>query len=308
MALNYNVTTVIELFEKINPNEKNKKGEWVEKFYFKDGLKQVLTWMLTDPRIVDIREAAYVLGTAAIESQYSLERWEADFVCPDPNGVRPDSTGIPYGPSGPCQDALDYYRLEKGKKVNYYKIKGGLDPKGRPYFGRGLIQLTGWDNYRTLGNTLNLNLTGNGDLALVPKNSYNIAIEFMWKPRSAKGTSVFDRVKKGQIIEARRPINGSGAEEVAKYYKKWLGILKQAEISVITTEGIVIDSETNQPIPITYQLTPPPPPPPEEPFVPLTPKPLTDFQFTESSQELNLIPAPVPEEKSLFDFFKKFLK
>jgi hypothetical protein len=307
MAFNYNVTTVIELFEKTNPNVKNRKGELVEQFYFKDGLINVLTWMLTDPRIVDIREAAYVLGTAEKESQYSLERWEADYVCPDPNGVRPDSTGIPYGPKGPCQKALDYYRSTKGNKVNYYEIKGGLDPKGRPYFGRGLIQLTGWDNYRTLGNVIGVNLLSNGDLALLPKNSYNIAIEFMWKPRPGYKNSVFDRVKNGKIIEARKPINAGekGAKEVAGYYYKWLSILKQAEISVVTTEGIVIDSETNKPIPITYQLTPPPPP---EPFIPLTPKSLTDFQFTESSQELTLIPAPVPEEKSLFDFFKKFLK
>lgn len=301
MAFNYNITTVITLFEtKINPNKKNRKGELVEKFYFKEGLINVLTWMLTDHRIVDIREAAYVLATAAIESNYSLERWEADYLC--------NSLGIPYGPLGPCQSALDYYRKEIGNKQNYYKIKGGLDPKGRPYFGRGLIQLTGAGNYKTLGEAIGVNLLSNGDLALVPINSYNIAIEFMYKPRPGYKTSVFDRVKNGKIIEARRPINGSGAQEVAEFYNKWLSILKQAEISVVTTEGIVIDSETNKPIPITYQLTPPPPPPPEEPFVPLTPKPLTEFQFTESSQELTLIPAPVPEEKSLFDFFKKFLK
>ncbi len=176
---------------------------------FRESLKKVLYFIKNDKAIDDVRKAAYLLGTAFAESGYSLQRWEADYAC--------SGAGVPYGSNGPCSSALNYYRSTKGGKKNYYNL--GTDSKGFPYFGRGLIQLTGKANYESYGKLIGVNLVGNGDLALQEQNSYKIAIEFMkGRPKT------FNKVINGDLTAARKSVNGGrkGIDEVNGAYKAWL--------------------------------------------------------------------------------------
>jgi predicted chitinase len=178
---------------------------------FESSLKDTLSLIKNDPSITDIREASYLLGTAFAEAGYSLQRWEADYLY--------KGAGIPYGSEGPPQRALNYYKSSKGKK-DYYTL--GVDSKGLPYFGRGLIQLTGKANYEKYGSKIGQNLVGNGDLALNPNNSYRIAVEYL-KERT------FAKVLKGNLTSARKSVNGGtkGIDEVNGAYSTWVNIFSE---------------------------------------------------------------------------------
>ena len=130
MGLKINIDKTISDF-------KEKGGET----NFLPSLKNILTYVKDDKNINKIEHLAYLLATAKIEADYSLARWESDYLCGE--------TGEPYKDK-PCQKALNYYRSTDGKK-NYYTL--GTDSKGLPYFGRGLVQLTGEANYKKYGKT-----------------------------------------------------------------------------------------------------------------------------------------------------------
>lgn len=188
----------------------------VEKSYapsakFKESLKKVLYYIKNDASIDNVKKAAYMLGTAFAESGYSLQRWEADYAC--------GSTGVKYGAGGPCSSALKYYKSSKGKK-NYYDL--GTDNNGFPYFGRGLIQLTGKANYESYGKKIGQDLVGNGDLAMEPQNSYKIAAEFL-------KANTFSKVMSGDLKKARKSVNGGtkGIDEVNGAYNAWLSVFSQ---------------------------------------------------------------------------------
>jgi predicted chitinase len=203
MAFTYDVNKVIDKYLE--------KGGKVN---FPDSLRQVLTWAKNDSRIYKREHLAYLLATAKAESGYSLQRWESDWLC--------GNVGMPYKDK-PCQKVLDYYGSSSGKK-NYYNL--GIDKNGLPYFGRGLIQLTGKGNYETYGKLLGKNLVGNPELALEPKNSYDIAVLYMNKRKT------FDNVDKGDFTEARRTVNGGtkGLNEVNDAYRFWMSVLKDSGI------------------------------------------------------------------------------
>ena len=100
MPVSFNTNMAIDLFQASG-------GETT----FLDSLKQVLNYAQNDDNLRNKKELAYLLATAKNESDYSLQRWEADFLC----GER----GVPYNII-PCQEAIDYYRSTDGKS-NYFK-------------------------------------------------------------------------------------------------------------------------------------------------------------------------------------------
>lgn len=186
---------------------------------FPNSLEDVLKYMQKDKNLNTKKDVAYLLATAKVESDYSLQRWESDFQC--------GKKGIPYLEK-PCKKALDYYRATKtgsGKsKKNYYTL--GTDKRGLPYFGRGLIQLTGKSNYKKYGDIIGVDLVGEPDYAMIPKNSYKIASAYFVK------RNVFKNANAGNLRQARINVNGGtkGVDEANKYYKIWLEILNNPKV------------------------------------------------------------------------------
>jgi predicted chitinase len=181
---------------------------------FPNHLKQVLEYAQNDDNISNKKELAYLLATAKSEGDYSLTRWESDFLCGD--------KGVPYV-NKPCQRALDYYRSSDGK-TNYYSR--GVDKKGVPYFGRGLIQLTHKYNYDKYGKLIGVNLVEDGDRALQPENSYKIASEYLKR-------KTYKYVNGDNLTQARKSVNGgtSGVDRTNAEYYRWLNILEQPMVN-----------------------------------------------------------------------------
>lgn len=200
--------------------EYKKKGGTTK---FENSLRQVLEYAKSDENIKEVSDLAYLLGTAKGESDYSLQRWESDYAC----GL----TGKPYNKK-PCEKALNYYRSTTGGKKNYYTL--GTDKNGLPYFGRGLIQLTGKANYQKYGDLIGVDLVNDGDKALEPKNSFKIATTYLSNKRggiyekNGVKRSTFDMARDGDLTKARKSVNGGtkGLDEVNKYYKLWKEIIQ----------------------------------------------------------------------------------
>lgn len=180
---------------------------------FEDSLRDVLKFMQNDKNVSNIDEASYFLATAKVESDYSLQRWEADYLC--------EGAGIPYKDI-PCQRAIDYYRSSDGKS-NYFDK--GVDSKGMAYFGRGLIQLTGKSNYQKYGDLIGVDLVADGDKALEPKNSYKIASEYLiartWK-----------HIANGDLTRARKSVNGGtkGVDKTNKEFYRWVKVFENPKV------------------------------------------------------------------------------
>ena len=218
MAVKLNINNAIDLF-------KSKGGDTT----FEQSLRQVLKNAEKDKRITSLSDLAYLLATAEVESNYSLQRWESDYLC--------GKQGIPYQDK-PCQKALDYYKSTQGNKQNYYNL--GTDNRGLPYFGRGLIQLTGKSNYETYGKKIGVDLVSNPEKALKKDISYDVAVEYMTTKRGGYGNkSTFDLAKEGNFTSARKSVKGSssGSESVKSDYNNWISILQDNKVNARVVKG-----------------------------------------------------------------------
>lgn len=105
---------------------------------------------------------------------------------------------------------------------------------GRRYKGRGLIQLTGRANYRSIGKKLNLPLEEQPELAAEPVISLKIACEY-WKSRKINAAADRD-----DLIKTTRLVNGglNGLEDRQKYLQKAKVALASIEaLKVALNEG-----------------------------------------------------------------------
>ncbi len=229
-----NIEQAINLYES--------KGGRVD---FKKDLDKIFEFVRRDSRISDIRELAYLLATSEVESSYGLSRWEADFVCYDSNGLSMRGRNyVGVLPNDkPCQSALNYYCSTQGGKQNYCNRE--LDPRGLPYFGRGLIQLTWKSNYKKYGDLVKRGfgdkLVESPELILSsPRLSYDLAVAFLSEKRSGiyskNGTqrSTFDLVKDSEMTLARRSVNGgtNGINNVNNSYNRWLNVFSNPNINL----------------------------------------------------------------------------
>tara|TARA_R110000851_G_scaffold261458_4_gene414004 strand:+ start:564 stop:1280 length:717 start_codon:yes stop_codon:yes gene_type:complete len=202
MPVKFNINKAIQLFNQSGGNTK-----------FDKSLSQVLNFMQNDDNVSNKKEASYFLATAKTESDYSLQRWESDYLCGE--------KGVPYQ-GKPCQKALNYYRSSDGK-ANYYSK--GVDSTGVPYFGRGLIQLTHNYNYEKYGKLIGVDLLDDGDKALIPENSYKVASEYLKR-------KTFKYVNKGDLNQARKSVNGGtkGVADTNREYERWLNIFNNPQV------------------------------------------------------------------------------
>ena len=98
---------------------------------------------------------------------------------------------------------------------------GNAKDEGYKYRGRGIIQLTGKNNYKYYGEKLNIDLVNSPDLAKEPDTAIEIALLF-WKE---KGCGMF--AKMGDVKTVTKLINGgyNGLDDRQKRFNKILTIL-----------------------------------------------------------------------------------
>ena len=99
---------------------------------------------------------------------------------------------------------------------------GNAKDEGYKYRGRGIIQLTGKNNYEYYGKKLNIDLVNSPDLAKEPDAAIEIALLF-WKE---KGCGLLAR--KGDVKGVTKLINGgyNGLEDRQNRFDSILKILK----------------------------------------------------------------------------------
>lgn len=99
-----------------------------------------------------------------------------------------------------------------------------------PYYGRGFVQLTWFDNYKKYGDIFYVNIVENPDLVMDFELSFNIMVHGM-KNGTYTGKKVSDYISnlKSDYVGARRVINGTDkAQLIASYANKFESILKNS--------------------------------------------------------------------------------
>ena len=99
---------------------------------------------------------------------------------------------------------------------------GNAKDEGYKYRGRGIIQLTGKNNYEYYGNKLNIDLVNNPHLAKEPDTAIEIALLF-WKE---KGCGLY--AKMGDVKTVTKLINGgyNGLDDRQKRFDNIVKILE----------------------------------------------------------------------------------
>lgn len=139
----------------------------------------------------------------------------------------------------PVREGFGKSDAESRRKTAKYKY-GKPDPKtGHVYYGRGHVQLTWAENYKTMGRILDLPLYEKPDLALELDISAQILVEGMMRGQSNRGDFTGQPVEQyfnGAIndpVGARRVVNGTDkAKLIADHYKAILGALEAAAADV----------------------------------------------------------------------------
>lgn len=160
----------------------------------RDGLDYLLTCFENDGHMNDIRWIAYGFAT--------VERECAGTYCPIQE----------YG---------------KGKGLPYSTIYDG-----HVYYGRGFVQLTWRNNYKTMGDILGYDLLNRPELALQPEISYKI-MSYGMRNGSFTGVGLKKYINgdKCDYLNARRVINGlDHATEIAKVAEWFETVLLECQI------------------------------------------------------------------------------
>lgn len=102
---------------------------------------------------------------------------------------------------------------------------------GYKYRGRGLIQLTGKNNYIKYGNMLGIDLVNNPDLAADPEIAAKIAALYY------KTSGAADKAAKGDLVGARKSVQGGslGLSESANYTREYMAKLNAGQMSPTTS-------------------------------------------------------------------------
>lgn len=116
-----------------------------------------------------------------------------------------------------------YNTSEGGKPFDLYDNRRDLGNQGAPdgerFRGRGLIQLTGRENYLKYGAALNVDLVGNPDLANSPEVAAAVLAEYL-KKREAQFSQA---LATNDLAKARKLVNGGshGLDVFTAAYQAW---------------------------------------------------------------------------------------
>ena len=149
----------------------------------------------SDNNLCDLRWIAYMMATSYHETAKTMQPIEE------------------YGKG----KGYDYGKKLKRSRVAY------VNPD-KIYYGRGLVQLTWFENYQYMGKLLGLPLLQNPELLLTMEVSVKVMMEGMTKGKSSFGdfTGVslenYFNDTKTDWINARKIINGLDAAEIISEY------------------------------------------------------------------------------------------
>ena len=130
--------------------------------------------------------------------------------------------------------AIEEYGKGKGKPYGKKLKHSGVAYKlpNKRYFGRGLVQLTWYENYELMGRLLGVDFLNNPELASELSCAVEIMFEGMTKGVSSFGDftgkclEMYFNAKVNDPIGARRIINGTDkAELIASHHNKFLKCL-----------------------------------------------------------------------------------
>lgn len=119
----------------------------------------------------------------------------------------------------------------RGAKYDYgKKLKMSRKPYAAPdklYYGRGLVQLTWYENYQNMGRILGLPLLEQPELLLTMDVSVKVTFEGMIRGSfTGKSLSSYFTSDKSDPLNARKIINGlDKAQLISTYYDRFYGAL-----------------------------------------------------------------------------------
>ena len=171
----------------------------------------------TKYHITDINEKAMFLAQTTHESN-NYKRLEESF------NYRPERLFEVFKKRVGTLENAKKLCLQGAKEIADFVYGGRLgnsQDEGYKYRGRGIIQLTGKNNYEYYGKKINIDLVNNPDLAKESNAAMEIALLF-WKE---KGCGMF--AKMGDVKTVTKLINGgyNGLADRQKRFNKILTIL-----------------------------------------------------------------------------------
>lgn len=162
-----------------------------------NGLHVLFAFMENDPRIDDLRKCAYILATVKWETAHTFQ---------------------PINEFG----STDYFNRRYGPHTKVGQRLGNiLEGDGARFHGRGYVQLTGRNNYKTFG------LESNPDAAINPDIAYAVLVRGMTE--GLFGSRLGNFIVAGRPADyesARRSVNGTDhAADIATIAAKIESIL-----------------------------------------------------------------------------------
>lgn len=140
-----------------------------------------------------------------------------------------------------CHESAGFRTTEEfasGIKYENRRDLGNVQPGDGPrYKGRGLLQLTGRANYRTVGDLIGVDLEGNPERAAEPEISLRIACVY-WQRRKINGPCDRD-----DIVTVTKRVNGglNGLPERRAFLKKAKDAIAQLEEANLSTPAAGAD-------------------------------------------------------------------
>ena len=191
------------------------KKEQLEKIGINDKWLETLNNAFIKYHITDINEKAMFLAQTTHESN-NYKRLEESF------NYSPERLFEVFKKRVGTLENAKKLCLQGAKAIADFVYGGRLgnaQDEGYKYRGRGIIQLTGKNNYEYYGKKINIDLVNNPDLAKESNAAMEIALLF-WKE---KGCGMF--AKMGDVKTVTKLING-GYNGLADRQKRFDSILK----------------------------------------------------------------------------------